>query len=61
MILVNQEESQRNNMLITKVKIFEDIMIDKDPNVIDYHGEFYTQQSFVPFKIRLEWRTVDPF
>lgn len=60
-ILVNQEESQRNNMLITKVKIFEDIMVDKDPNVIDYHGEFYTQQSFVPFKIRLQWRSRGSF
>lgn len=60
-ILVNQEESQRNYTLITKVKIFEDIMIDKDPNVIDYHWEFYTQQSFVPFKLCLKWKNHESF
>jgi len=60
-ILVNQEESQRNNMLIRKVKIFEDIMIDKDPTVIDCHWEFCTQRSFVPFKICLKWKNQEPF
>lgn len=48
-------------MLITKVKIFEDIMIGKDPNVIDCHWEFYTQQSFVPFKTCLKWKNHESF
>lgn len=36
-------------------------MIDNDPNVIDYCWEFYTQQSFVPFKICLKWRNHGSF
>lgn len=48
-------------MLITKVKIFENVMVDKDPTVIDYHWEFYTQQSFVPFKICLKWKNHESF
>lgn len=36
-------------------------MIDKDPTVIDYHWEFYTQLSFVPYKICLEWKSHESF
>lgn len=61
LIPVNQEKSQRNNILIIKVKILKDVMIHKGPNVIDYHWEFYTQQSFVSFKIRSKWKNHDSF
>lgn len=53
-IPVNQEESQRNNALITKVKISEHIMIAEDPTVIDYPREFHTPRPFVPFRVCLE-------
>lgn len=56
-IPVNQEESQRNNALITKVKISEHIMIGKDPTAIDHPQEFHTQQPFVPFRICLKRKT----
>lgn len=48
-------------MLITKVKILENIMMDKDPTAIGCHWGFYTQQSFVPFKVCLKWKNHESF
>lgn len=49
-IPVNQEESQRNNTLITKVKISEHIMIAENPTAIDYPRQFHTPKAFCAFQ-----------
>lgn len=54
MILADQEESRRNSLFVAKVKVFENVMTDKDPTVCEHHWEFYTHQHFVPFRICLQ-------